>query len=63
MLLQAAGYVATIFIIVGGFKFLTGTGSPDTVAKARTTILNAVIGLIISIFSVAIVNAVAGVVK
>lgn len=63
LLLQAAGYVAVVFIMVGGFKFLTGTGTPDTVAKARTTILNALIGLVISIFSVAIVNAVAGILK
>jgi len=59
LLLQVVGYVSVVFIMIGGFKFLTGTGTPDTVAKARTTILNAVIGLIISIFSVAIVNVVA----
>jgi len=59
LLLQVVGYVSVAFIMVGGFKFLTGTGTPDVVAKARTTILNAVIGLVISIFSVAIVNVVA----
>jgi type IV secretion system pilin len=59
LLLQLTGYVSVVFIMVGGFKLLTGTGTPDTVAKARTTILNAVIGLIISIFSVAIVKVVA----
>jgi hypothetical protein len=63
ILLQAVGYVAVTFIIVGGFKFLTGTGKPDAVAKARTTILNAVIGLVISIFSIGIVNVVAGAIK
>jgi hypothetical protein len=63
LMLQAVGYVAVVFIIIGGFKFLTGTGTPDTVAKARTTILNAIIGLVISIFSVAIVNVVAGMLK
>lgn len=63
MMLQLVGYVSVAFIMVGGFKFLTGTGTPDTVVKARTTILNAVIGLVLSIFSVAIVNAVAGTIK
>ncbi|HMI09091.1 MAG TPA: pilin [Candidatus Saccharimonadales bacterium] len=63
LMLQLVGYIAVVFIIIGGFKFLTGTGTPDTVAKARTTILNAIIGLVISIFSVAIVNVVAGTLK
>ncbi len=58
--LQLVGYVSVIFIILGGFKYMTSTGSPDGIAKARSTILNAIIGLGISIFSVAIVNIVAG---
>jgi hypothetical protein len=58
--LQLVGYVSVGFIIAGGFKYMTSTGSSDGMAKARTTILNAVIGLGISIFSVAIVNLIAG---
>lgn len=60
VMLQLVGYIAVGYIIAGGFKYLTSTGSPDDIVKARKTILNAVIGLIISIFSVAIVNVVAG---
>lgn len=60
IMLQLVGYIAVGFIIVGGFKYLTSTGSADDIAKAKKTILNAVIGLVISIFSVAIVNIVAG---
>jgi hypothetical protein len=63
IMLQAVGYISVGFIIYGGFKFILGTGTPDTVVKARTTILNAVIGLVISIASVGIVNAVAGAIK
>lgn len=59
-ILQVVGYVTVGFIIAGGFKYMTSTGSPDGMAKARTTILNAVVGLVISIFSIAIVNVVAG---
>jgi hypothetical protein len=40
-------YVAAFFILYGGFQFLTSQGTPDAAAKARTTILNAVIGLVI----------------
>lgn len=60
IMLQLVGYLSVGFIITGGFKYLTSTGSPDDIVKARKTILNAVIGLIISIFSVGIVNIVAG---
>lgn len=60
ILLQLVGYVAVAFIIIGGFKYMTTTGAPDGMAKARTTIINAVVGLLISIFSIAIVNLVAG---
>lgn len=60
-MLQLVGYLAVGFIIAGGFKFLTSTGSPDDIAKSRKTILNAVIGLVISIFSIGIVNVVVGI--
>lgn len=60
VMLQIVGYIAVGFIITGGFKYITSTGTPDDIVKARKTILNAVIGLVISIFSVAIVNLVAG---
>ena len=54
--LQLVGYLAVGFIIYGGFKYITGAGSPDKITAGRKIILNAVIGLIISIFSIAIVN-------
>lgn len=60
MLLVVVGYVSLAFIIWGGFKYMTaGDNSSGTVA-ARKTIMNAVIGLIISIMSVAIINLVTG---
>jgi len=60
MLLYAVGYVSLGFIIFGGFKYMTsGDNSSGTVA-ARKTILNAVIGLVLSIMAVAIVKFIAG---
>lgn len=60
ILLVVVGYVSLAFIIWGGFKYMTaGDNSSGTVA-ARKTIMNAVIGLIISIMSVAIINLVTG---
>lgn len=59
-MLQLVGYLAVGFIMYGGFKYIIGAGAPEDIVKAKKTILNAVIGLIISIFSIAIVNVVAG---
>lgn len=60
-MLQLVGYLCVGFIITGGFKYLISTGSPDDIAKSKKTILNAIIGLIISIFSIGIVNVVVGI--
>lgn len=54
--MMLVGYVTVFFILYGGFQFLTSQGAPDAAAKARTTIMNAVIGLIISIVAIAVVN-------
>ncbi len=56
ILLHIVAYVAVAFIIIGGFKYITSAGSPDANEKGRKTILNAVIGLVISIASIGIVN-------
>jgi len=56
--LMLVGYIALFFILYGGFQLLIGSGSSDSVTKARTMITNAVIGLLISIVSIAVVNLV-----
>ncbi len=56
MLLYVVGYASLIFIIWGGFKYMTqGDNSSGTVA-ARKTIQNAIIGLVLSIMSISIVT-------
>ena len=54
--LVAAAYISAFFILYGGFLFITSQGKPDSAAKARMTMLNAVIGLIISMVAVAAVE-------
>ena len=41
------GAVAAIFIVVGAFGYITANGDPNKLQKAKTTILYALIGLII----------------
>lgn len=62
-MLQLVGYIAVGFIIRGGFKYITSNGDAGEMAKAKKIIMDAVIGLIISIMSVAIVNLIAGAIK
>ncbi|MNH58410.1 hypothetical protein D3C73_102070 [compost metagenome] len=62
IMLHLVGYLCVAFIIYGGFIFMTAGGS-DGAAKGRTTLLNAIIGLAISIASIAIVNLVTGIIK
>lgn len=58
IVLRLVGFLAVGFVIFGGFKYITSTGSTDGMAKAKSTIMNALIGLGLSIASVGIVNAV-----
>jgi len=55
------GYVAVGFIIWGGFSYITSQGNAGATAKALNTIISAIVGLAIAIFSVVGVQYVAGV--
>lgn len=50
------GIASVIMIIVGGFRFITSGGDSNSVASARSTVLYAVIGLVIAAFAQIIVQ-------
>ena len=54
--MMLVGYLSVIFIIYGGILFVTSAGSADGVKKAKSSITNAVIGLVISIVAIAVVE-------
>ena len=56
ILLRIAGLAAVGFVMFGGFQYLISQGEPDRTKGAKTTILNAMIGLAIAISATAIVN-------
>lgn len=60
ILLVLAGIAALGFIIFGSYKFILSQGDPQKVAGARTTIANAVVGLIIAIIASRVVSFIAG---
>ena len=55
-LLRIAGLIAVIFVIYGGIMYATSQGSPDQTAKAQTTIISALAGLVIAIIAVTFVS-------
>lgn len=55
-----SGIVAVIMLIYGGIQYITSAGNTTGMAKAKTTILYSVIGLLVVIFAAAIVNVVVG---
>jgi hypothetical protein len=59
-LLVVAGYVAVFFIFKAGFNYIYSAGSPDGMANAKKTLMNAVIGLVIALLAASIVGLVAG---
>lgn len=56
--LALAGLIAVLFLIIGGFRFITAGGNDENSGQARKIILNAVIGIIVIILSFVIVNVV-----
>ena len=55
-IILSLGIVAVIFIIIGGYNYMTSAGDASKVEKAKKTILYAVIGLIICALAFVIVN-------
>lgn len=48
------GILAVVFIIIGGVNYTISQGDPGKVSKAKSTIMYAVIGLIVSLLAFAI---------
>ena len=55
-LLRIAGLVALTFVIIGAINFMTSEGNSENAARARSTIINALAGLALSVSAALIVN-------
>lgn len=55
-LFRIAGVVATGFIVFAGLKYMVSQGNASAIAGAKTTLLNAIIGLIIAVLAISITN-------
>lgn len=59
ILLAVAGLIAVIFLIVGGFRYITAGGNEETAESAKKTIVNAIIGVVVIILAFVIVRVIA----
>lgn len=50
------GAIALLIIVISGFRFVISSGEPEKVAKARQSIIYAVVGLVVTISAAAILN-------
>lgn len=50
------GAIAVIIVTIGGIKYASSQGDPQAISKAKGTIIYAAVGLIVSIFAVAIIQ-------
>ncbi len=57
-LLYWAAVLAVISVVISGFMYTTSAGDPGKLAKAKRNIIYSIIGLLLAVFSYAIVNEV-----
>ena len=59
ILLAVAALVAVIFLIAGGFKYITAGGNEETAESGKKTITNAIIGIVVIILAFVIIRVIA----
>ncbi len=58
MLLFITGGIAVLFLIIGGYWYITSGGNEEQAEKGKKTLVNAIIGVVIVVMSYVIVNVV-----
>jgi hypothetical protein len=61
ILLPVVGIITVVFIIIGGFRYITARGDEEAAASGKKILTNAIIGLVIVILSyimvIVVINA------
>lgn len=60
ILLRVAILASIAFVLIGGVKFMTSQGQPDKIKSSLSTVMNALIGLVISVAAATAISYVAG---
>ena len=60
ILLLVAGGIAIVFVIIGGYQYMTSAGNEEQAEKGRKILINSVIGLVVIILATTIVRIISG---
>jgi len=58
MLLAFAAGIAILFVIIGGYQYITSHGNEEQSEAGKKTLLNAIIGIVLIVLSYAIITVV-----
>ena len=58
LMLMIAGMIAVVFVIVGGYMYVTSAGNSEQAEKGKNTLVNAIIGIIVIVLSYVIINVI-----
>lgn len=58
IVLGVAGLISVLFVIVGGFRYVTAQGDDKKVESAKATLKNAIIGMVVILLAYAILKAI-----
>lgn len=56
--LAVAGLIAVLFLIIGGFRYITSAGNEESAEQAKKIITNSIIGIVVIILSFVIVRVI-----
>lgn len=54
------GAIAVLMFVLGGLRYISAQGDPQEIAKAKSTLIYSIIGLVVSIMAVSIVTFILG---
>lgn len=57
--LWIVGLISVLFVIIGGFRYVTASGNEEAAEGAKKTILHAILGIVIVILSFVIIRVIA----
>lgn len=62
LIINMSGVIAIVFLMVGGFLYMTSSGNEEAAEKGKKIIINAIIGLVVIIMAGTIVTIVSNLV-
>ncbi len=58
LLLIVSGAIAVLFVVIGGFMYMTSAGNEEQATKGRKTLIYAIVGIVITVLAYVIVSSI-----